>query len=68
MLEINVIFIEINVNWRGLETYTLSDKISADKTAENLTCFRKVLSAENFVCRNILSAEIKHVKLTQISC
>ena len=38
--------------------YTLSDKISADKTAENMTCCRKFLSAENFVRRNILSAEI----------
>ena len=43
--------------------HTLSDNISADKTAENLTCCQKfcppkIFSAENFVRRNILSAEI----------
>ena len=32
----------------------LSEKISTDKTAENLTVRRKVLSAENFVRRNFV--------------
>ena len=46
---------------RGLK-YTLSEKISANKSAENFA--RKILSAENFVRRNILSAEIQNIPCT----
>ena len=59
---------------RRLYPPTLSDKISADKTAENLTGCRKFCPPKSFVRRKLcprkyfVRGNIKHVKLTQISC
>ena len=52
---------------------TLSDKISADKTAENLTCYRKFCPPKSFVRRKFCPPKyfvhwnLKHVKWIQIN-
>ena len=45
--------------------YTLSDKISADKTAENLTCCRKFCPLKSRICQYNANLMLKHIFLVK---